>query len=79
MSSAFTGPASQLGIGMRQGVESYFRKINSMGGLHGRPLELVALDDAYEPGKTAPNMRVLTDEEKGFRGHWQRRYNQQPR
>ena len=66
MSAPFSGPASALGTGMREGVEGYFRLINENGGVHGRPLELIALDDAYEPARTAPNMRRLVEEEHVF-------------
>lgn len=66
MSAALTGPAAALGTGMRDGIESYFRLVNGRGGIHGRQLELVALDDAYEPSKTAPNMRQLAEQERVF-------------
>src|SRR5690606_21689070 len=66
MSAAFSGPAAALGTGMRDGVLAYFAAVNARGGVHGRPLELVARDDAYEPGRTAPNMRALADEDGVF-------------
>jgi len=62
MSAAFTGPAQSLGTGMRSGVLAAFAEQNASGGVGGRPLELVALDDGYEPSRTAPNMRKLVDE-----------------
>ena len=63
MSAAFSGPAEALGNGMRKGVEAYFQHVNRQGGVHGRNIELIAKDDAYEPARTAPNMRQLIDEE----------------
>ena len=62
MSAAFTGPASALGLGMRTGVLAAFAEQNAKGGVGGRALELVHLDDGYEPSRTAPNMRTLIDE-----------------
>ncbi|MDM4015389.1 ABC transporter substrate-binding protein [Roseiconus lacunae] len=62
MSAAFSGPASALGNGMRVGIESYFESINRQGGVAGRTLELITIDDAYEPSMTAPNMRRLIDQ-----------------
>ncbi|OYP37915.1 ligand-binding receptor [Rhodopirellula sp. MGV] len=62
MSAAFSGPASALGNGMREGIETYFNYVNVRGGVHHRPLELIAIDDSYEPSKTAPNMRRLIDQ-----------------
>ena len=62
MSAAFEGPAEALGNGMRTGILAYFDAVNDRGGVHGRPLELIALNDSYEPSRTAPNMRSLIDE-----------------
>jgi branched-chain amino acid transport system substrate-binding protein len=61
MSTALSGPAQGLGNGMKAGVEAYFKLVNAAGGIHGRPLELLALDDQYEPAKTGPNVRLLID------------------
>lgn len=62
MSAAFQGPAEALGNGMRTGIEAYFEFINRRGGVHGHPLKLIAIDDSYEPSRTAPNMRTLIDD-----------------
>jgi ABC-type branched-subunit amino acid transport system substrate-binding protein len=66
MTSALTGPASTLGLGMKAGIETAFARVNTTGGLHGRQIELIALDDGYEPGRAAPNMRKLIDVERVF-------------
>ena len=62
MSAALTGPASALGNGVKTGIESYFASVNAAGGVNGNTLELVALDDGYEPDRAAPNMSTLIDE-----------------
>ena len=62
MSTALTGPSQALGTGMRAGVEAYFQQANDEGGVFGRKLRLIALDDQYEPLQTGPNMRALIDE-----------------
>lgn len=62
MSTAITGPAAELGQNMRDGVLAAFGEANAQGGVDGRPLELIVLDDGYEPTRTAPNMRALIDE-----------------
>lgn len=59
MSTALTGPAEALGQGVQLGVEAYFHKINSAGGVDGHTLALHALDDGYEPRRAGPNMREL--------------------
>lgn len=64
MSTALTGPAKDLGLNMKMGVEAAIFEINRNGGIHGRTLELIALDDGYEPTQAAPNMhRLITDEQ----------------
>lgn len=62
MSTALTGPAAQLGLNMRTGVNAALDEANRSGGIHGRTLRLISLDDGYEPERTAPNMRKLIDE-----------------
>ncbi len=61
MSTALTGPAAQLGMNMRIGVSAAFDEANRSGGVHGRKLRLISLDDGYEPSRTAPNMHELID------------------
>jgi ABC-type branched-subunit amino acid transport system substrate-binding protein len=62
MSTALSGPAADLGANMRSGVLAALEEANRAGGIHGRRLSLIALDDAYEPAKTIPNMRTLVDD-----------------
>lgn len=64
MSTALTGPAALLGRDMRAGVEAALDEANREGGIRGRRLQLIALDDAYEPKRTAPNMRELLEVRK---------------
>ena len=61
-SAALTGPASELGLGMRQGLLAAFEEANRNGGVHGRRLSLVTLDDAYEPEAAITNTRTLIEE-----------------
>ena len=46
------GPASALGQGMRAGIQAAFEEANTKGGVHGRKLKLVSVDDGYEPDKS---------------------------
>ncbi|MFG0249597.1 MAG: ABC transporter substrate-binding protein [Phycisphaeraceae bacterium JB051] len=57
MSTALSGPASDLGINMKLGVEVALQS-QAVSGSH--QYELVVLDDGYEPMRTIPNMRQLT-------------------
>jgi ABC-type branched-subunit amino acid transport system substrate-binding protein len=64
MSTALSGPAADLGIHMREGVTIAFEEVNTGGGIRGAQLELLALDDGYEPARTAPNMHQLIDQDQ---------------
>jgi branched-chain amino acid transport system substrate-binding protein len=65
-SVALTGAAAQLGIQMRNGMKAYFDYVNEHGGVHGRKIELITLDDGYEPTRTVPNTKKLIEERKVF-------------
>ena len=65
-SVALTGPAAALGIDMRNGAKVYFDYVNSKGGVNGRKIQLITLDDGYEPGRTVPNTKKLIEEHKVF-------------
>lgn len=65
-SAVFSGPAKDFGIDYRAGIRLYFDRVNKSGGIHGRRLELVSYDDAYDPAKTAANTAKLIDEDKVF-------------
>ena len=64
MSTALTGPAADLGLNMRLGVDAALAEVNRAGGINGRMLELIALDDGYEPARAAPNTRELIDKHR---------------
>ena len=63
MSTALTGPTAELGKAMKQGVLVGLSRANREGGVNGRRLKLLALDDGYEPSRTSPNMRRLIEKE----------------
>ena len=62
MSTALSGPAAELGINMRHGILAAFDEATAKNRLPFNTLELIALDDGYEPARTAPNMHRLTNE-----------------
>src|SRR3954454_10524812 len=62
-SAALTGPASELGVEMRLGIEAAFAEVNRSGGVHGRRLELVSYDDRYEPEAEVANIKKLIDDD----------------
>ncbi len=65
-SAAFSGPVRELGKNMRIGIEAAFQEANARGGVHGRQLTLLSLDDAYEPEAAIANTRRLIEQEGVF-------------
>ena len=63
-SAALSGPAEQLGKEMKAGAEAYFDAVNQSGGINGRKIKLLSLDDGYEPEKAAANTMKLITEDK---------------
>jgi branched-chain amino acid transport system substrate-binding protein len=66
MSAPLTGPNGAYGLDMRQTVQAYFDQVNKAGGINGRKLELVALDDGYETDKTIANTKTLLNDKHAF-------------
>jgi branched-chain amino acid transport system substrate-binding protein len=58
-SAPFTGAAAQLGVQFNAGAKVYFEQVNARGGVNRRQIELVAMDDGYEPDRCAENTRKL--------------------
>ena len=65
-SAAFSGPAQELGLNMRLGIEAAFAEANRSGGVHGRRLDLASLDDAYEPEAAVTNTQQLIESDGVF-------------
>lgn len=66
MSSPFSGPNGAYGQEMRTAITAYFQHVNAGGGVHGRMLELVALDDGYETERSVANTKQLLQQHKVF-------------
>ncbi|MEY9181521.1 ABC-type branched-subunit amino acid transport system substrate-binding protein [Bradyrhizobium sp. USDA 326] len=59
----YSGPASGFGaIGRTQ--EAFFEKINAEGGINGRKVKFITLDDAYSPPKTVEQTRKLVEQDE---------------
>jgi branched-chain amino acid transport system substrate-binding protein len=59
----YSGPLSAVGVIGRTEL-AYFRMINEMGGVNGRALNLVSVDDGYSPPKTVEQTRRLIEQEQ---------------
>ena len=59
----YSGPASAYGV-IGRTEAAYFKMINEQGGVNGRKINLISLDDGYSPPKTVEQVRRLVEEEK---------------
>lgn len=66
MVNALSGAAAGLGTNIKAGAEAYIARINAVGGVNGRKITLVSLDDKYEPEAAAAATKKLIEEEKVF-------------
>jgi branched-chain amino acid transport system substrate-binding protein len=56
-----TGPAALFGS-VGRGADAYFKYVNAHGGVNGRKIKYVYLDDAYDPSKTVMLTRQLVEQ-----------------
>ena len=56
-----TGPAALFGS-VGRGADAYFKYVNAHGGVNGRKIKYVYLDDAYDPSKTVQLTRQLVEQ-----------------
>src|SRR5437762_1772713 len=61
-SSPFSGSNKELGDDIREGLQAYFKRTNEAGGVNGRTLELIALDDANDAKRSGENARILIEQ-----------------
>ncbi|MGE3804890.1 MAG: ABC transporter substrate-binding protein [Gemmataceae bacterium] len=64
LSAPFSGTNKELGNDMELGIQTYFKYINDQGGVNGRKLKLIPLDDGYEPDRALENMKDLVEQHK---------------
>ena len=64
--AALSGPAQGLGDGMRTGLKAWVDLTNASGGIHGRKLALVSVDDGYDPDKCAEATDKLINDDQVF-------------
>ncbi|WP_424192473.1 ABC transporter substrate-binding protein [Ampullimonas aquatilis] len=66
MSNPLSGNSAEYGRQLKLGMDIYFQHINNAGGINGRKLEIVSLDDGYEASRTLANTKALVEEHKVF-------------
>jgi branched-chain amino acid transport system substrate-binding protein len=60
---AYSGPASAYGT-IGKAIGAYFDKVNAEGGVNGRKIKFISLDDGYNPAKTVEMARKLVEQEE---------------
>ena len=58
-SAALTGLSATLGVPFTQGAKLYFDRLNNAGGINGRKVELISMDDGGSPEQAVSNTRKL--------------------
>ena len=59
----YSGPASAYGA-IGKAIGAYFDKVNAEGGVNGRMVKFITLDDGYNPAKTVEQARKLVEEDE---------------
>ncbi len=59
----YSGPASSYGI-IGKAEEAYWKSVNDRGGVNGRQIKFITLDDGYSPPKTVEVVRQLVEQDK---------------
>ncbi|HSY55810.1 MAG TPA: ABC transporter substrate-binding protein [Bradyrhizobium sp.] len=58
----YSGPASAYGT-IARAEAAYFQMLNDQGGINGRRIEFLTLDDGYSPAKTVEQTRKLVEQD----------------
>jgi branched-chain amino acid transport system substrate-binding protein len=59
----YSGPVSAFGA-LGKGEVAYFKMLNDRGGINGRKVNLISLDDSYAPPKTVEQTRRLVESDE---------------
>ncbi|MDI1285179.1 MAG: ABC transporter substrate-binding protein [Reyranella sp.] len=59
----YSGPASAYGV-IGKTIEAYWKTVNEAGGINGRKVKFLTMDDGYVPSKTVEVVRQLVEQDK---------------
>ena len=59
----YSGPVSAYGT-IARATAAYFDMVNEQGGINGRKINFLSLDDGYSPTKTVEQVRRLVEEDQ---------------
>ncbi|HEY0817938.1 MAG TPA: ABC transporter substrate-binding protein, partial [Rhizobacter sp.] len=60
-SAHLTGPLAPSFVPVLKGQDLAIEEVNRKGGINGRPIRLITLDDAYDAKKCVENVNTLID------------------
>jgi len=63
---AFSGPYGFIGQIQESGAMAYINYINEHGGVHGRQIEYILYDDAFDPARTMSGVKRLVEQDEVF-------------
>jgi branched-chain amino acid transport system substrate-binding protein len=63
-SLTLSGPLKLYGEQKRDGGDAYINRVNAQGGVGGKKIELITLDDAYVPANMVANLKKIAAENK---------------
>jgi ABC-type branched-subunit amino acid transport system substrate-binding protein len=63
-SAPLTGAFASLGTANSEGAALYFDHVNRSGGVGGRRIRLITLDDGYDPARTEANAKRLVEQDR---------------
>ncbi|HZQ00877.1 MAG TPA: ABC transporter substrate-binding protein [Reyranella sp.] len=61
----YSGPASAYAA-IAKTIDAYFKSVNEAGGINGRKVKFISLDDGYVPSKTVELVRQMVESDKIF-------------
>ena len=62
-----SGPVAFIGVPVMRGAQAWYNYVNDeLGGIHGRKIEFIALDDGFNPANTVAVMKRLVEQENIF-------------
>jgi branched-chain amino acid transport system substrate-binding protein len=61
----YSGPASAYAV-IGKTIDAYFKSVNEAGGINGRKVKFISMDDGYVPSKTVEVVRQMVESDKIF-------------
>ena len=61
---ALSGPLAAYGVAKQDGADALIARVNRDGGVNGKQIRVITLDDAYLPARTVANLKQLADEQR---------------